>query len=267
MFRRGWAASNQATRLQGSVPLPLVPLVLHQLLEEEVGEGGGGCGGRERGKGGPEDRGIRRQLQHNGGRGEQHTAAASSGRPSPLVQGPSKPERSAWVRPMLCAPMSATISWSLKPMLRGRESGKHSRQGNKGGCNRPQHMFEGTERKTTCFLAAAVPPCGAPAPWPSRTGQRCHGCAWHPCRRQAGGRQAARGTREQAGGGSGTTRRLHHTGLVHHEPVGLRGGAGSRARAPHQSNKLRGREVGAAGAPRDVGACGGAERVWFAGWG
>jgi hypothetical protein len=37
-----------------------------------------------------------------------------------LVQGPSKPELVVWQRPSVCAPESATISWSLKPAKQRR---------------------------------------------------------------------------------------------------------------------------------------------------
>lgn len=32
-----------------------------------------------------------------------------------VVQGPSKPDRSRWQRPTVCAPMRATVSWTVKP--------------------------------------------------------------------------------------------------------------------------------------------------------
>lgn len=142
--------------LQGSVPLLLPPLVLGQLLEVQVAEGGGGCrqGRMGEGQGAGADRkegwaGAEGQSAVKGSGLQLRLAARPVQLPArgwcceglggsrgsaPLVQGPTNPLRSAWQRPRVWAPLSATISWSLKPMLhKGREGERRGAGGGERG--------------------------------------------------------------------------------------------------------------------------------------
>ena len=60
--------------------------------------------------------GVDTRSQHRQVGSPQHSLAQHASI-SPFVQGPTNPLRSAWQRPMEWAPSSATISWSLNPIL------------------------------------------------------------------------------------------------------------------------------------------------------
>lgn len=124
----GRARTRLVLVLHGPAPALLAPLVLRQLLEVEVAKGGGGEGpgawGGAQGQG--------RRVCGEGPGGAVRAALARSARrqqlrarqqqqyqaPQPRCnsRAPTKPLRSAWQRPSVCAPLSATISRSSKPM-------------------------------------------------------------------------------------------------------------------------------------------------------